>query len=565
MICFIVARGFEVTFKPVLSDPLAPHVSVLLYDETLRRLALTNATYIFTDLDRLSVDELIGAARLYRRLQESGCRVLNDPATLRKRFALLRGLYLSGFNPFNVHHADEGWSNLNFPVFIRVADQHDGPLTDLIADQAELETAIEAAVVAGFPRSTIVIVEYAAEPIRPGIYRRSSIYRVGERLITTINWHARDWRIKGDQYGLADGALYDEELSMVREDRYASQALQAFKFANIEYGRMDFGFVDGRLCVYEINTNPTIFAPGGHSVPQRVESSRLRWSRFLEALHAIDTKEDSAEIAVDGLSVEAWNRASKISSALRVPRQRLSQEQERRGNPELALIYVEEAVAANPSSAAFARLAKLLDKQGCAEQAVAAARKALELSPQEWPHYVLLATILLKAGRCADARNYAEEAISLSAESWEPHLLLSKVQWELGALEDARRSVRRAAELSKEKSTVSKWWATVNRRLGDKYLKAGRYAEARDCVREAIGCAEAKDINDLFLACMKLGDFRAAWRVVARNAELAPEQAQVDDNRQRAFDIVMNAMQRFARLRSRLDNRLLGKIVSRRQ
>lgn len=49
MICFIVARGFEVTFKPVLSDPLAPHVSVLLYDEALRRLALTNATYIFTD------------------------------------------------------------------------------------------------------------------------------------------------------------------------------------------------------------------------------------------------------------------------------------------------------------------------------------------------------------------------------------------------------------------------------------------------------------------------------------------------------------------------------------
>ena len=266
------------------------------------------------------------AARLYRRLQESGCRVLNDPATVRKRFALLRGLYLRGFNPINIYLADEGWSKLKFPVFIRVADAHDGPLTDLIADQAELETALEAAVVAGIPRSTIVIVEYAADPIRPGIYRKSSIYRVGDRLITTINWHGHDWSVKGDEIGLADETLYDEELSTVREDRMQPD-FGAFKFANIEYGRIDFGFVEGRLCVYEINTNPTIFAPGRHSVPQRTESSRLRWSRFLEALHEIDTQEDSAEIEVRGLSVEAWDRASKLYPALRVPRQQLSKEQ----------------------------------------------------------------------------------------------------------------------------------------------------------------------------------------------------------------------------------------------
>ena len=207
MISIIVARGFEFTLERLLSDPSAPHVSPLFYDETLQKRALAKATYIFTDLDRLSVRELIAAARLYRRLQESGCRVLNDPATVRKRFALLRGLYLAGFNPINIYLADEGWSKVKFPVFIRVADAHDGPLTDLIHDQAELETALEAAVVAGIPRSTIVIVEYAAEPIRPGIYRKSSIHRVGERLITTINWHARDWRVKGDEYGGGRNAL----------------------------------------------------------------------------------------------------------------------------------------------------------------------------------------------------------------------------------------------------------------------------------------------------------------------------------------------------------------------
>ena len=118
---------------------------------------------------------------------------------------------------------------------------------------------------------------------------------------------------------MADETLYDEELSTVREDRYASQALQAFKFANIEYGRIDFGFVEGRLCIYEINTNPHHFSPGRHSVPQRTESSRLRWSRLLEALHAIDTKENSAEIEVEGLSVEAWDRALNYLRTSRAP------------------------------------------------------------------------------------------------------------------------------------------------------------------------------------------------------------------------------------------------------
>jgi tetratricopeptide (TPR) repeat protein len=489
MICFIVARGYEFTLKPLLSEPSAPRVTILPYDEALVARALASATYIFSDVDRLSVDDLTSAARLYRRLQEGGCRVLNDPATVRKRFALLRGLYLASLNPYNIYLADEGQSKVRFPVFIRVADGHDGPLTNLIADQAELEIALEAAVVAGIPRSTIVIVEYAAEPIRPGIYRKSSVHRVGEQLITTINWHTGDWRVKGDQIGLADEALYDEELSTVRENRYASQTLEAFKFANIEYGRIDFGVVGGRLCIYEINTNPTIQAPGGHSVPQRVESSRLRWSRFLEALHAIDTEEDSAKIDVRGLSVGAWNRASKLYPSLRVPRQRLSKEQKRRGNFELALRYAEEVVAANPTSAALARSAELLEKLGRREQAVAAARKALERSPQGF-HAVLLGTILLRAG-C--------------------------------------------------------------------------YAEARDCLKKAAAGATANGVSHLVLseACLKLGDFRGAWRAAARAAELTPKLSRVPKDRRDA--LLMKAMWRLARLRLRLEPRLLRKIVFRSQ
>jgi tetratricopeptide (TPR) repeat protein len=448
MICFVVARGFEFTLKPVLRDPLAPRVSTLPYDEALAMPALANATYIFADVDRLNVSDLTRAAQLYRRLQEGGCRVLNDPAKVRKRFALLRGLYLAGLNPNNAHLADEGWSKVKFPVFIRVADAHDGPLSDLISDQAELERALEAAVMAGIPRSTIVIVEYAAEPVGPGIYRKSAVHRVNERLITTINWHSRDWRVKGDQGGLADEALYDEELSAVRENRYASQASEIFRFANIDYGRLDFGLVGGRLCVYEINTNPTIFAPGAHSFQQRMESSQLRWSRFLEALHAIDTEENSAIIDVRGLSSVSWDRASKLYPSLCVPRKQLSKEQMQRGNVKLALRYAEEIVTANPSGAGYARVATLLNKLGRTQQALAAAQKARQLSPQEGAHDVLLARILLQSGHFVEARDCLQEANVGAKANGISHLLLSETRLKLGDFRGAWRAMVRAAELT---------------------------------------------------------------------------------------------------------------------
>jgi Flp pilus assembly protein TadD len=254
--------------------------------------------------------------------------------------------------------------------------------------------------------------------------------------------------VKGDQIGLADKALLDEELSTVRENRYAGQASKVFDFANIEYGRMDFGFVEGRACVYEINTNPTIFGPGEHSIPQRVESSRLRWSRFLEALHAIDTEEDSAKIDVRGLSVGSWERASKLYPALRVPRQQLSKEQSRRGNVRLALRYAEEIVAASPSGAGFARVAKLLVKLRRREQALVAARKARELAPQEGAHIVLLATILLRAGRYAEARDCLQEATAGAKPNGSSHLLLSEICLKLGDLRGAWRATARAAELT---------------------------------------------------------------------------------------------------------------------
>ena len=79
-----------------------------------------------------------------------------------------------------------------------------------------------------------------------------------------------------------------------------------FRLANIEFGRVDYGFCRGALQVWEINTNPTLGrnprAGPARTDPQYralVEPGRLVFHRqFAEALRALDTVPVSGELPI---------------------------------------------------------------------------------------------------------------------------------------------------------------------------------------------------------------------------------------------------------------------------
>jgi hypothetical protein len=346
MICFIMYQGHEPSLRALQQDPDSPEVRILQYREALKERSLPLGTYIFSGVTRLGANRLMAAARLYRRLQEGGCRVFNDPARVRTRYNLLRALYRAGINPFNVYSAEEGSRPERFPVFLRVSHLSHPPLTDLILDQASLEQAVEAAVHVGYPRSSLMIVEYAGEPVRDGVFRKSSVYRLGDHYIPDVWWYSRSWNVKADMDGLADEALYKEELRAMRENLYPKEVERAFELANIDYGRADFGFVDGRLCIYEINFNPMLYAPRDHPVSERVESLKLRWSKLQAAFHAIDSGIPEKFVGTRGASIEALKQAHQIFPALRPTLLMLSREYERRGDLAAARESAESAVAA---------------------------------------------------------------------------------------------------------------------------------------------------------------------------------------------------------------------------
>jgi hypothetical protein len=288
MIRFLQSRGHSYTVKSVRKSRSAPPVNVLNYDALIRSLRLPCATYIFTDLDRLGFWDLEHTSHLYLQMKSAGLRVLNNPATARSRYPLLRALRAAGLNDFNAYRADEIDSIEHYPVFVRKIHGHREPLSELLSTPQELQKTMDSAIAEGTPRENLLVIEFAAEPVRPGVYRKLSAFRIGDAIIPHISVHDTVWLVKyGRKFDNIED-LYQEELAMLQNNPHAEHLKKVFDIAGIEYGRADFGFYRGRIQVYEINTNPHVAPAGAHPSATRIASMNLSWEKYLAGLRAID-------------------------------------------------------------------------------------------------------------------------------------------------------------------------------------------------------------------------------------------------------------------------------------
>lgn len=284
------------------------------YHRALSARQLPESTYIFTDLDRLNFWELELAGRLYRQLQHAGCRVLNDPATVRLRFSLLRALRRSGFNRFDawrVEDRDRPAAD-HYPVFLRTESAHRGNLTDLLHDEAAVDTAVQDALKTGIPMRELILVQYCAQPTEQGYFCKYATFRVGKQTITTLPVHESGWSAKYGETGLGDAALYAAEHESLVANEYGPPLLAAFNEANIEFGRADFGLVDGRPQVYEINTNPMVGQRDiKHGDANRVASARVFFDRLCAAMAAIDTPASGRKVPIEDDKLVAQRRMDR--------------------------------------------------------------------------------------------------------------------------------------------------------------------------------------------------------------------------------------------------------------
>jgi hypothetical protein len=272
-------------------------VEIISYGELERRPPRQPpATYIFTDVDRLHPSMAMQAATHYRKLRRQGEKVLNDPARVLSRFGLLRALNRAGINDFDAYRVEDLEQPRRWPVFLRVDGSHGEPASGLLHSRAELEAAIATSIENGLPRSLLLIIEYAAEPVRPGVFRKLSVFRLGDRLLGYTCVHDNQWIVKYGRAAVAPLELYEEEYEFVAGNPFAEVMRPVFEIAGVEYGRVDFGLVGGRPQIYEINTNPDIkLRPEPSPIARRNESNDLFKANYLAAMAAIDTPGTSTE------------------------------------------------------------------------------------------------------------------------------------------------------------------------------------------------------------------------------------------------------------------------------
>ncbi len=289
MILIVTTRDHRYTHEALHREP-SLDLDVVTYDQVLRRRSPHKATQIFTDLDRLSDWELHEAALLFRDLNSRGMTALNDPARFLGRSGMLRSLHRAGINQFDVYRVDSLERPKRWPVFLRLEGNHAAPVSGLLQSEEELDSALEAAVEQGAPKSALLIIEYAAEPIRPGVFRKLSVFRVGDRFLGYTCVHEDSWIVKYGKAGIASDDMYEEEYAFVRDNPFADAVKPAFDLAGIDYGRADFGLVDGRPQIYEINNNPLVdLSPQRGATGRRKESSALFRTNYLQAMTEIDS------------------------------------------------------------------------------------------------------------------------------------------------------------------------------------------------------------------------------------------------------------------------------------
>ncbi len=261
------------------------------YDRLMSMRRFPMATYIFTDIDRMSYYELEVCAVLYRELRDSGAIVLNDPARVLTRFDLLSNLYREKINDFNVYRPQYGDWPVRYPVFLRRNAFHQGVCTDLLNSQEEVKFSMLDLIEQGIPQVNIMAVEYAAEACETGIYRKYAVYRIGDRYFQDTSVNQQHWEAKHGQAGIAGEGFYKKESEGMDTVPFPDTIKKVFELGNIEYGRVDFGIVGGKPQFYEINTNPTVSLSTEHDSAYRRQSRNIFVRNYLSAIELLQAQE----------------------------------------------------------------------------------------------------------------------------------------------------------------------------------------------------------------------------------------------------------------------------------
>lgn len=299
MIFFLVTRGHAYTIQTHLQTwgrPLRQRIHPIYYDQLAHYRRLEGGTWIFTDLERLNAAELEVADLAWSALARLGpaVRLLNRPSQVLNRAALLQMLHARGLNPFNAAPAEADVSHLRFPVFLRRCDEHDGSLSPLLHTPQQVQETLAALERGGLSRGQLLAVEHC-DTADAGVYRKYAAFVVGGRIIPRHLLLSRQWVVKFAD--LVDPAAVAEESDYLNNNPHQGQLAQIASLAHVDFGRFDYAVRDGRVIIWEINTNPMLSVEPMKLAPARLPGLARCMAQLQQALEAIDLPTQPAAVA----------------------------------------------------------------------------------------------------------------------------------------------------------------------------------------------------------------------------------------------------------------------------
>jgi hypothetical protein len=156
-----------------------------------------------------------------------------------------------------------------FPVFVRHIHDHHGPKTQLLKTHRDVTRALYALRLRGYRLRDLMIVEFCDTADRDGLFRKFSAFKVGEHIIPLHLLASHHWCVKSVRNEATEDRVR-ESLRYSDENPHREWLDRMFKIAGVEYGRADYGMLNGVPQLWEINLNPTF----GRGVG-RVRDSRL--------------------------------------------------------------------------------------------------------------------------------------------------------------------------------------------------------------------------------------------------------------------------------------------------
>lgn len=322
MITFVMSEEHQYTIRTALENGAARlPVIVLSHADFLSFERLPVADYVFVDLERLDPAAIAAAGRRLAELRRAapGIEVLNAPGPALERLAVMTALHQAGINDFRVVPASRLPDDLRFPVFLRRLDNHDGPMTDLLADRAALEAALATISSPALPREMLAVTEYVDARDALGRHQKFSYFRIGDTYFPSARDLSASWICKGIVEDSQTIREPEAELAFLSGTEHEALIRPAFEATGIGYGRADYVVVDGRVQVFEINTNPYLDPPDFLPPEFRIYSEQLlgRWSRALAAFAHAGTGASPRWIPVAGAEPVAPTGSHGLRRAFR--------------------------------------------------------------------------------------------------------------------------------------------------------------------------------------------------------------------------------------------------------